>query len=93
MLPDSLFVAERRALITTLEEVRHINGREEAVVVTDDGNTIVCWHPQPDIPYEMTRVSVGSEGCSEFSLDNMLVCSVSSLSLQSFFLSHDGECN
>ena len=48
--------AESRAWVTTLEDVRRINGREEAVVLTDDGKTIVCWHPQPDIPYEMTMV-------------------------------------
>ncbi|XP_066990326.1 large ribosomal subunit protein mL42 [Macrobrachium rosenbergii] len=29
-------------------------GRKEAVVVTDDGKTIVAWHPEPQIPYEMT---------------------------------------
>ncbi|KAG0702589.1 39S ribosomal protein L42, mitochondrial [Chionoecetes opilio] len=54
VLQDQCFVSERRAWVTTLEEVRRINGREEAVVMTDDGKTIVCWHPQPDIPYEMT---------------------------------------
>lgn len=64
--------------MSTLEEVRQINGREEAVVMTDDGSTIVCWHPQPDIPYEMTRVSVsvdgkGQPGCS---LDCLLTCFV-----------------
>ncbi|KAK8395140.1 hypothetical protein O3P69_006113 [Scylla paramamosain] len=47
---------ESRAWVSTLEEVRRINGREEAVVLTDDGKTVVCWHPQPDIPYEMTKV-------------------------------------
>ncbi|XP_068205025.1 large ribosomal subunit protein mL42-like [Palaemon carinicauda] len=29
-------------------------GRDEAVVITDDGRTIVAWHPEPQIPYEMT---------------------------------------
>lgn len=23
--------------------------------MTDDGNTIVCWHPEPQVPYEMTK--------------------------------------
>lgn len=47
--------AETRVWASTFQELCRTNGREEAVVVTDDGNTIVCWHPQPDIPYEMTR--------------------------------------
>ncbi|XP_068215727.1 uncharacterized protein [Palaemon carinicauda] len=29
-------------------------GHEEAVVITNDGRTIVAWHPEPQIPYEMT---------------------------------------
>lgn len=40
----------------TLHQRCRVNGREEAVVVTDDGSTIVCWHPEPEIPYEMTMV-------------------------------------
>ncbi|XP_071541634.1 large ribosomal subunit protein mL42 [Panulirus ornatus] len=32
-----------------------VRGREEAVVVTDDGKTVVCWHPEPEIPYELTK--------------------------------------
>ncbi|MPC26347.1 39S ribosomal protein L42, mitochondrial [Portunus trituberculatus] len=51
----ALVNTESRAWVSSLEEVRRINGREEAVVMTDDSKTIVCWHPQPDIPYEMTK--------------------------------------
>jgi len=25
---------------------------EEQITVTDDGSTIVCWHPEPRFPYE-----------------------------------------
>lgn len=28
---------------------------EEQVTVTDDGSTIVCWHPEPRFPYECSR--------------------------------------
>ncbi|KAL7635247.1 UNVERIFIED_CONTAM: hypothetical protein RMT77_014234 [Armadillidium vulgare] len=31
------------------------DGREEAVVVSDDGNVVVCWHPEPKFPYECSR--------------------------------------
>lgn len=24
------------------------------VVVADDGRTLVCWHPEPEVPYELT---------------------------------------
>jgi len=36
-------------------QISTANGREEAVVVTDDGSTIVCWHPEPKIPYHLTK--------------------------------------
>lgn len=29
--------------------------RDEKVVTTSDGSVIVCWHPEPKFPYEMTR--------------------------------------
>jgi large subunit ribosomal protein L42 len=28
---------------------------EEQIAVTDDGSTIVCWHPEPRFPYECSR--------------------------------------
>ncbi|XP_067012206.1 large ribosomal subunit protein mL42 [Anabrus simplex] len=28
---------------------------EEYVVMSDDGSTIVCWHPEPTFPYECSR--------------------------------------
>lgn len=28
---------------------------EDPIVVTDDGKTIVCWHPEKEFPYECTR--------------------------------------
>jgi large subunit ribosomal protein L42 len=27
----------------------------EQITVTDDGSTIVCWHPEPYVPYECSR--------------------------------------
>ncbi|XP_018008597.1 39S ribosomal protein L42, mitochondrial [Hyalella azteca] len=30
-------------------------GREEAVILSNDGEMFVCWHPQPVIPYSCTR--------------------------------------
>jgi large subunit ribosomal protein L42 len=27
----------------------------EQITVTDDGTTIVCWHPEPHFPYECSR--------------------------------------
>jgi large subunit ribosomal protein L42 len=28
---------------------------EEQITVTDDGSSIVCWHPEPHVPYECSR--------------------------------------
>ncbi|XP_037519104.1 39S ribosomal protein L42, mitochondrial [Rhipicephalus sanguineus] len=28
---------------------------KERIVLTDDGSTIVCWHPQEEFPYEHTK--------------------------------------
>lgn len=28
---------------------------EEAVVLTDDGRVVVCWHPEVPVPYELTK--------------------------------------
>jgi large subunit ribosomal protein L42 len=28
---------------------------EEQITVSDDGSTIVCWHPEPRFPYECSR--------------------------------------
>ncbi|KAG7154071.1 39S ribosomal protein L42-like [Homarus americanus] len=46
---------ERRLQLSSFQQAWKDRGREEAVVVTDDGNTIVCWHPEPQVPYEMTK--------------------------------------
>ncbi len=29
--------------------------REEHVCTNSDGSVLVCWHPEPRFPYEMTR--------------------------------------
>ena len=29
--------------------------REEKVVLNEDGSIIVCWHPEPKFPYELTQ--------------------------------------
>lgn len=31
-------------------------GRTEAVVISDDKRVVVCWHPEPIIPYSATQV-------------------------------------
>lgn len=28
------------------------------IAVTSDGNTIVCYHPTEDVPYELTQVRI-----------------------------------
>ncbi|CAN8017377.1 unnamed protein product [Ixodes persulcatus] len=29
--------------------------KSHMIVLTDDGSTIVCWHPEPEFPYEHTK--------------------------------------
>ncbi|CAN7988384.1 unnamed protein product, partial [Ixodes hexagonus] len=29
--------------------------RSHKIVLTDDGSTIVCWHPEEEFPYEHTK--------------------------------------
>ena len=29
--------------------------REEKIVTNEDGSIIVCWHPEPKFPYELTQ--------------------------------------
>ncbi|RZF49181.1 hypothetical protein LSTR_LSTR008467 [Laodelphax striatellus] len=29
--------------------------REDRIAITDDGSTIVCWHPKKSFPYEFTK--------------------------------------
>ena len=29
--------------------------RDEQITLTDDGSTFVCWHPEPQFPYECSR--------------------------------------
>jgi len=31
-------------------------GREEAVVLSKEKDFLICWHPEPQIPYECTQV-------------------------------------
>ncbi len=35
--------------------VRTPGYREERVATNSDGSVIVCWHPEPKFPYELTR--------------------------------------
>ncbi|XP_014280332.1 large ribosomal subunit protein mL42 [Halyomorpha halys] len=34
---------------------RDVTAIEDSIVVTDDGSTIVCWHPEKMYPYEFTK--------------------------------------
>ncbi|XP_042881282.1 39S ribosomal protein L42, mitochondrial-like [Penaeus japonicus] len=47
--------AEKLLISSSQRQMSNSTGREEAVVVTDDGNTIVCWHPEPKVPYHLTK--------------------------------------
>lgn len=40
--------------VVSMRHSAKVPGREEAVVITDDGKTIVCWHPEPQVPYELS---------------------------------------
>ncbi|KAK9502961.1 hypothetical protein O3M35_011637 [Rhynocoris fuscipes] len=31
------------------------NALEDPIVITNDGSTIVCWHPEKEFPYEFTK--------------------------------------
>merc|ERR1712020_577673 len=35
--------------------LRRVPYREERVVTNEDGSVIVCWHPEPKFPYELTQ--------------------------------------
>jgi hypothetical protein len=42
------------------QSVRGLRGqagayRQERVVLNEDGSVIVCWHPEPKFPFELTR--------------------------------------
>ncbi|KAK3857479.1 hypothetical protein Pcinc_036270 [Petrolisthes cinctipes] len=47
-------MGQRCAWVSSLRELKEVSGREDAVVLTKDGSTIVCWHPEPLIPYQCT---------------------------------------
>lgn len=50
------------------------------IAVTSDGNTIVCYHPTVDIPYELTQVCMlVCEGAEDTSVEILTinVCFVS----------------
>ncbi|CAH1099918.1 unnamed protein product [Psylliodes chrysocephalus] len=44
-----------RINLTRLILTRFQSTSQQRIVVTDDGNTIVAWHPKEDFPYECTR--------------------------------------
>ena len=42
------------------QSVRGLNGqsgayRQERIVLNEDGSVIICWHPEPKFPFELTR--------------------------------------
>lgn len=37
------------------QQSRDVSAIEDPIVVTDDGSTIVCWHPEKMYPYEFTK--------------------------------------
>jgi len=39
----------------SLRQASSSRNLEEQITVTDDGSTIVCWHPEPHLPYECSR--------------------------------------
>jgi hypothetical protein len=41
--------------MTPLRGLRTANYRDERVTTNSDGSVIVCWHPEPKFPYEMSR--------------------------------------
>ncbi|KAK8729128.1 hypothetical protein OTU49_008639 [Cherax quadricarinatus] len=51
----TLLNTETRVHLSSYQQAWKARGREEAVVVTDDGNIVVCWHPELKVPYEMTK--------------------------------------
>ncbi|KAK3917422.1 39S ribosomal protein L42, mitochondrial [Frankliniella fusca] len=59
MFPRSIFVSlSSRGFRLMQAETTHTNSYSSTastqVVVGDDGRTLVCWHPEPEIPYELT---------------------------------------
>lgn len=35
--------------------IRNAAYRQERIVTNEDGSIIVCWHPEPKFPYELTQ--------------------------------------
>ena len=55
-LQRSIFPQARNCTTTSHRGIRGRNlYREEKVVVNEDGSVIVCWHPEPKFPYELTQ--------------------------------------
>merc|ERR1711915_709352 len=48
-------VSECLGNLSNFRQYAKVPNKDEAVVVTDDGRTIVCWHPEPVVPYELTK--------------------------------------
>lgn len=61
-VPNSFFLLTDSALETSTLHRSKVTipvtepGREEAVVLSKDKEVLVCWHPEPTIPYDCTRV-------------------------------------
>ena len=54
----SLVSSTRQPLAVLSRNLRSkatIGHRDEKVVFNEDGSMIVCWHPEPNFPYEHTR--------------------------------------
>lgn len=47
-----------RTLLSNTHFIRNkaSNSKAERIVVTDDGSTIVCWHPEKPFPYECSKL-------------------------------------
>lgn len=45
----------RRISLVAKRFVHTVGGRSSWVVLTDDGSTIVCWHPEQPFPYEHSK--------------------------------------
>ncbi|XP_050506677.1 39S ribosomal protein L42, mitochondrial [Diabrotica virgifera virgifera] len=50
-----MFCAAYRVCFTRLITTRPLSTGHQKIVVTDQGSTIIAWHPKDDFPYECTR--------------------------------------
>merc|ERR1712083_784807 len=50
-------ILQKSQILTQLSQrgLRKAAYREERIVTNQDGSVIVCWHPEPKFPYELTQ--------------------------------------